>query len=168
MPPRKRPAEGMTDTWGRRNRKHPDKPCEHCGEAFRPQRATSKYCSRPCMWANNGKHNRRPDGSESWWPNPDGYIEGRVWIDGRPVYYRQHRYLMEQHLGRALAADEDVHHVNGFPSDNRVENLVVLKHGEHSRLTNGEREYARGYKLNLTTAERQRRAERMREMRRGR
>lgn len=51
---------------------------------------------------------------------------------GRKV--REHRWIMEQVLGRDLRPDEHVHHRNGDPLDNRPENLEVLSANEHLRL----------------------------------
>lgn len=48
---------------------------------------------------------------------------------------RVHRYLMEQHLGRVLEPDEHVYHLNGHSTDNRIENLVVVKKNFTKRMT---------------------------------
>ena len=56
MPKRTSPAPGLTDTWGRRNRVHADRLCRECGKQFHPGSAEAKYCSRPCMWKNNGRN----------------------------------------------------------------------------------------------------------------
>jgi len=52
-------------------------------------------------------------------------------INGKMI--REHRYIMEQHLGRKLEKWEHVHHINDDPSDNRIENLEILSNSEHQK-----------------------------------
>lgn len=43
------------------------------------------------------------------------------------------RYLMEQHLGRKLEDWEQVDHINGDPTDDRIENFQLLSAADNTR-----------------------------------
>jgi len=51
--------------------------------------------------------------------------------NGRIV--REHRWVMEQHLGRPLRSDEHVHHEDEDPLNNALSNLELTTRKEHAR-----------------------------------
>lgn len=50
-------------------------------------------------------------------------------------YLAEHRYVMEQKLGRYLTKWEHIHHINGVKSDNRIENLELVNAQTHNLIT---------------------------------
>ena len=85
------------------------------------------------IFDNHYKHNthKRYCGKRlKGWINGDGYK--MISIKGKT--FREHRYLMEEYLGRKLKKEEHIHHINSIRTDNRIENLWVMDIKEHGRL----------------------------------
>ena len=124
-----------------------ERTCQSCGQMFlvvRCRASTQRFCSRACQAeGNSGDANPRWSGGRS--VNHQGYI--RILLPtGKRVL--EHRYVMEQHLGRALRSGEIVHHINKDRQDNRLENLSLLTESAHMTLHGAERKpttWAHGY-----------------------
>lgn len=119
--------------------------CVYCGKEkeLQPSKAkTFRYCDMTCRSLGNivrpldRTYNGKPARLLS-----DGYVS--IWQPSHPHankgWVLEHRWLMEQHLGRILATEEEVDHKNRIRSDNRLTNLQVLSVVEHRRKTGEDR-----------------------------
>lgn len=120
-------------------KKGEDRTCPTCGKTFYAQlsaiqRGWSKYCSRVCSNPARGMPlDKNPNWGEGRFVRSDGYVAIRVIKNGKATYPLEHDVLMEQHLGRKLTVDENVHHKNHDRSDNRLENLELVTRADHIR-----------------------------------
>ena len=125
------------------------------------------YCSRTCHYkakkqycvgSGNHQYGLRGEKNASWrgGRKKSNYGYWLVQCIDHPFawdksgYVFEHRLIAEKYLlteensvvidgKRYLSPEYDVHHINEIKTDNRPENLVVMKRGEHSRIHNKER-----------------------------
>lgn len=100
--------------------------CKQCGKEFYSTR--NEFCSPKCASDYKSEHSTHKTYTEN------GYIIEHKRGYNKKGNAKQHRLVIEEHLGRRLFPDEVVHHINGDKTDNRIENLVVMSRKEHSKL----------------------------------
>lgn len=106
---------------------------------------TAKFCSRSCtskyyfpsrqkslLYDKHGENHPMWKGGKTL--NSQGYF--LIYSPKHPYkskqgYVREHRLVMEKHLGRYLTKEEIVHHLNENKTDNRIENLQILTKKQH-------------------------------------
>lgn len=119
---------------GRRNL-HQPVPCSVCGAIVSRSRSSlrrwkSAACSRACAGKLTGGKNFKGGRIER-----DGYV--LLYLPNHPYadqkgYVREHRFVVEQNIGRKLTPVEVVHHINHDSLDNKIENLLVTTSSEHA------------------------------------
>ena len=108
--------------------------CLFCNKEFyvpkhRSESGKVKYCSRSCLAKIElPKYNAEFGFKKT---NKPLHTYKTIKVNGKTV--REHRWIMENHLGRKLEKWEHVHHINDDSSDNRLENLEVLSNSDHQR-----------------------------------
>jgi len=122
-----------------------EKICKTCKTKFKvtPNRIKAKYCSFECrnkMYSISGnfKGRNNPQWKGGTYKHSKGYIyilKPDHPLSNHQGYILEHRFVMGNHIGRYLESTEFIHHINGNPSDNRIENLKLCKsNSEHKKL----------------------------------
>ncbi len=120
-----RPKKGVTKT------------CKNCNEEFyvpKYRENTAIYCSRKCLALANPQITEKARNNSPIMARKGQTVKRNyktITVNG--VQVREHRYVVEQHLGRKLERWEHVHHIDGDHLNNSIENLEVLTNAEHQR-----------------------------------
>jgi hypothetical protein len=107
----------------------------NCGKPLYPEAGKyyysrkKTYCSRRCHY-----DFLAPVGKRQRWTKGYMLIKVSSETEGtriKPNWMLEHRYAMQQKLGRMLLPTETVHHKNGIRSDNSDENLELWVGKKH-------------------------------------
>ena len=103
-------------------------------------RKGSKRSADACARIKSGRQAWGQENGTGFSVKPSGYIEHtRGEHKGRSV----HVVIMEERIGRRLADDEVVHHIDGDRSNNNINNLALMTRSGHARLHRREQRIAR-------------------------
>lgn len=107
-------------------------PCSFCGKKLwitpyylKKKNYKNYYCDKKCEAQGRSFGNNKE--LKGGWYGTGGYHYVRV--NGKHTLV--HRIVMERKLKRKLKKTEQVHHLNGIGSDNRIENLCIVDYRNH-------------------------------------
>jgi len=103
----------------------PNKICKVCKKQFYSWRKAQFLCSRACV---NTFCKSSPIGKRSINKTIPNYWQIKI---AKGTWVKEHRYLMEKHIGRKLKPKEIVHHKDGNKHNQEPDNLTVLCHQCH-------------------------------------
>jgi len=119
--------------------------CHYCGcwdlvnrSQLNHYKGAGTFCSRQCAFSYYREHpEERQNYNNGRTIDGNGYVlmrDPRIPKNEPVIRVREHRLIMEQHLGRRLDGWEHIHHKNGNKIDNRIENLVIMDEASHHLL----------------------------------
>ena len=111
-----------------------NKICVVCNKIFyvsKYRKNSAIYCSRKCLAIDKLSKYRSIYGFKKSTKPPHIYKTIKT-PEGKTV--REHRYVMEKHIGRKLKSSEHVHHIDGNSFNNHISNLIILTNSEHQKL----------------------------------
>lgn len=115
----------------------PEQKCIGCGETFTTTRKQAnrgqKYCSIACYHLHPARKS---------FVGTNGYRQ--VWTGEK--WMAEHRFVVEQALGRALFSSENVHHEDGNRLNNDIKNLIVFTNKSEHRIEHCKVRHALTYK----------------------
>jgi hypothetical protein len=84
-----------------------------------------------------------------WYIDTYGYKRIKKWdhpFHDKQGYVCEHRLVMEKYLDKYLPLKDQIHHINGIKTDNRIENLEILSASDHRTKHNLENNPFKGKK----------------------
>jgi len=132
----------------------------YCGKDFQTYQSKikigrGKYCSRKCSDKKTlikpgqrlSPETEIKKGSKPWNIKGWRYTKSRaggsryklIHLPNHPNstkagYIREHRLVMEKHIGRLLDRSEIVHHIDGNTLNNNIKNLELMNKKDHDRM----------------------------------
>ena len=122
--------------------------CQQCGKDFVKRKSYNpnhgRFCGKRCAGNRFAELEMGATAKGEKSPHWQGGRRKRkdyiaIYMPDHPLadekgYVREHRYVMEQHIGRYLNSSEVIHHIDNNPINNDIANLRLMSRSEHRKL----------------------------------